>query len=795
MAVEISPPFPVFADDDGVPLEDGYIYIGAVNQNPQVVPLAIFWDSALTIPAAQPIRTLGGYPARSGTPSRMYISESAYSIAVTNKNGTLIYSDMNNLAGDVSLRNDLANATDPNKGASLIGRSVVSVASMQDMPGAKQDPSITYITSAYYPGLFATADPSYSSGSCKFKWDPNVPRSSHNGGTIISPSMVWDGTKESLPAFLTSPVDAALGCFVAVREQTGVCVEQFGAVPSDETFAVSNYAAMRAAIKFAIRPDGPGTGAFRLECQEEVLFGSGNYFVEGNSLFCFSRTELESFPGNYRFRRGIRYRGQGRDGTILTLKNTGVHTWFYNTADVNFPGDTSVMDQVEFSGLTLRSYDYLRKYVVAEASKISGFRMETYGWEKFFAFKDVRFEGFDRCIQYSGNGNADHNTFYGCQFTKVKDAVFFINNNQSIQTRLYGCDMEEIFGNCFEVFENGGGDVHMYGGSIILMPRYLGTNLPDLGNTTPRAFCYVFQNATDATIGFGNNIFDFNGLRFEMYDDFQKLAYAIKDGTSPGGSIDVNFNRCNFNTDKNKDAADVTIEPIAATKSAVVLNNNLRGNVRFNQAQLIKRHVYNINGTTSTFAPSRVMFYGCELQWDPAADTADGGLYTKCTASTNGAFAATGTTSIGNQGAGDERTRVVLDFQKGIESAPGGFAFHSVVAQVKSLAVKWPVPTDTKPRVYLPPGAIVTDVTINKPAFTPSGTPATNYGLVLQDSAAATIYATSTGSEEREIVVNSSLATPKVIGAAPNNFIQLTAVGSGLTQTQSFAGTITVRYQ
>lgn len=109
MSVEISPPFRVFTDVDGEPLEDGYIYIGAVNQNPQAVPVQVYWDEALTIPAAQPIRTLGGYPSRSGTPSRMYVVGS-YSISVSNKNNTLVYSDLDNRSGSAGLRQDLSSA-------------------------------------------------------------------------------------------------------------------------------------------------------------------------------------------------------------------------------------------------------------------------------------------------------------------------------------------------------------------------------------------------------------------------------------------------------------------------------------------------------------------------------------------------------------------------------------------------------------------------------------------------------------------------------------------------------------
>jgi hypothetical protein len=90
-ALSIQPTYPIFTDIDGQPLENGYIWIGAVNVDPQSNPIAVYWDSALTQPAVQPIRTSGGYPANSGTPARMYVN-SDYSIRVMNKNGSLVYS-------------------------------------------------------------------------------------------------------------------------------------------------------------------------------------------------------------------------------------------------------------------------------------------------------------------------------------------------------------------------------------------------------------------------------------------------------------------------------------------------------------------------------------------------------------------------------------------------------------------------------------------------------------------------------------------------------------------------------
>lgn len=89
-AIAVNPPFPLFTDADGQPLDDAYIYIGTANQNPVSNPITVYWDAALTIAAAQPIRTSGGYSVYSGTPARFY-TNSDYSILVRDKNGAFIY--------------------------------------------------------------------------------------------------------------------------------------------------------------------------------------------------------------------------------------------------------------------------------------------------------------------------------------------------------------------------------------------------------------------------------------------------------------------------------------------------------------------------------------------------------------------------------------------------------------------------------------------------------------------------------------------------------------------------------
>jgi hypothetical protein len=90
-ALSIQPPFPLLTDIDGQPLEDGYIWIGVANLPPIGNPIAVYWDAALTQPAALPVRTRGGYPVNNGTPARLYVN-SDYSIQVQNKNGSVLYS-------------------------------------------------------------------------------------------------------------------------------------------------------------------------------------------------------------------------------------------------------------------------------------------------------------------------------------------------------------------------------------------------------------------------------------------------------------------------------------------------------------------------------------------------------------------------------------------------------------------------------------------------------------------------------------------------------------------------------
>lgn len=100
--IPIQNPYRLFLDVDGQPLEDGYIYVGVAGLNPEVSAnqLAIYFDSALTIPASQPLRTIGGIITNSGSAANIYTFPLRCSITIRNKNGTLIYSVLNTIISD-----------------------------------------------------------------------------------------------------------------------------------------------------------------------------------------------------------------------------------------------------------------------------------------------------------------------------------------------------------------------------------------------------------------------------------------------------------------------------------------------------------------------------------------------------------------------------------------------------------------------------------------------------------------------------------------------------------------------
>lgn len=85
----VNNPFPYFPEAG----TNGYIYIGAVNQNAQSNPITVYRDAALTIPWQQPIRTLNGYPAYLGAKAEIHTGVYSWSILIKDNQQRVVSQD------------------------------------------------------------------------------------------------------------------------------------------------------------------------------------------------------------------------------------------------------------------------------------------------------------------------------------------------------------------------------------------------------------------------------------------------------------------------------------------------------------------------------------------------------------------------------------------------------------------------------------------------------------------------------------------------------------------------------
>lgn len=94
-AVAVVSPYVPILNLAGAGLNEGHLYVGVLGEDPQTNPQAVYWDTALTIPATQPLDVIGGYVYRSGTPSQAYTA-SAASLRVLDANNTLVWNGSTN---------------------------------------------------------------------------------------------------------------------------------------------------------------------------------------------------------------------------------------------------------------------------------------------------------------------------------------------------------------------------------------------------------------------------------------------------------------------------------------------------------------------------------------------------------------------------------------------------------------------------------------------------------------------------------------------------------------------------
>lgn len=85
-------PMPLFLDVRGALLDAGSIYVGVAGSDPEIEAnrIALFWDAAMTIPALQPLRTLGGRVVNGSTPAFIYYAEEDASLKIVAADSELV---------------------------------------------------------------------------------------------------------------------------------------------------------------------------------------------------------------------------------------------------------------------------------------------------------------------------------------------------------------------------------------------------------------------------------------------------------------------------------------------------------------------------------------------------------------------------------------------------------------------------------------------------------------------------------------------------------------------------------
>lgn len=121
---------------------------------------------------------------------------------------------------------DLANATDPAKGAGMVGYKggtvkaamdarAICVESLSDLvaiAGSLNNGQAVFVRSFYAGG---------NAGGGLFYWEANFPKDKHNVGTVIDPDRIsaWNGTQLDVPTLLTRSM-VGNGCFVRANQSS-----------------------------------------------------------------------------------------------------------------------------------------------------------------------------------------------------------------------------------------------------------------------------------------------------------------------------------------------------------------------------------------------------------------------------------------------------------------------------------------------------------------------------------------------------------------------------------------------
>lgn len=294
----IESPFPSFNDTDGSPLNNGYVYVGSANLNPVTDPIPVYWDAALTQPAAQPIRTINGYLSRNGSPGRIYTNFVTYSFRVTNNKGEQVFSDLN--------------YTDPTSNAGSTYQQVITAIAGQTVFTLSR----TYVPGAnnlfvYRNGLRLIAGQDYNETGYS---EVTLTAGADNGDEFVFDiGYNYDAAASVDAQDVTYKLPAATSVFTDVEAKLSqiVSVKDFGAVgdgTTDDTAAFTAAAAYLSPVQVSVP-----VGTYLLN-SSPVASSSVSWLVESGTTFTGAGSLTAS---------GAKYLPLANLGTFVTVTQFG----------------------------------------------------------------------------------------------------------------------------------------------------------------------------------------------------------------------------------------------------------------------------------------------------------------------------------------------------------------------------------------------------------------------------------------------------------------------------------------
>ncbi len=230
---QLAPPYPIFTDKNGDPLDNGYLYFGEVNKNPETNPIQVYYDSAFTQPAAQPLRTSNGYVMRNGSPAAVYAGVN-FSVTIRDKNNALvIYSPVGYgidpaaaVTGSVTVQDQTGDGT-------------TTIFGMGASPNTKN------ATNVYIDGVYQEKD-TYSISGSNITFSEAPPLNA--GIEIVSQESPLIGGLAAGQVSYNQGGVGAVNTTVKAKLQEFVSVKDFGAVGD---YATDDTAAINAALSYA----------------------------------------------------------------------------------------------------------------------------------------------------------------------------------------------------------------------------------------------------------------------------------------------------------------------------------------------------------------------------------------------------------------------------------------------------------------------------------------------------------------------------------------------------------------